>query len=173
MQKVNFWGIIAWHLNTLRDGEGRLLWSDIGVFYGLPVLFGLGFAWVGCGISKDAFGLSITVFSIFAALLLSVQVALYSVALRPLSPPADLKKSKKFDEMRKSRDGLIKELNDNISYLILMSVIYITILLACYVASWTGIVASAIVLALYVHFFLTLLMVVKRASIVFSREYEA
>lgn len=173
MQKINIFGIVAWHLNSLRDDAGKVLWSDIGTFYGLPIAVGVIFSFLDGRIPKDALGLSITVFSIFAALLLSVQVALYSVSLRPLSQPDDPKKIKSFEDLKRSRDSLIKELNDNISYLILLSVIFITMLLFAYVMQWECPPASGIVFSLYVHFFLTLLMVVKRASIVFSREYEA
>ncbi|MCT7373440.1 hypothetical protein [Chelativorans salis] len=173
MQKINVFGIVSWHLNTLRNEKGRLLWSDIGTFYGVPIAMGLVFFLLNWRIPKDAFGLSITVFSIFAALLLSVQVALYSVSLRPLLPPNDPKKIKNFEDLKRSRDSLIRELNDNISYLILLSVLFITMLLAAYVMRCQGPLVSGLVFALYVHFFLTLLMIVKRASIVFSREYES
>jgi len=173
MQKINVFGIVAWHINTLRNAERKLSWSDICTFYGVPILLGVVFYVLCWTISKEALGLSITVFSIFAALLLSVQVALYSVSLRPLSEPDDPKKIKSFEEVKRSRDSLMKELNDNISYLILLSVVFITLLLACYVMEWVGSFASSTVFAIYVHFFLTLLMVVKRASIVFSREYES
>jgi sterol desaturase/sphingolipid hydroxylase (fatty acid hydroxylase superfamily) len=173
MQKINVCGIVIWHLNTLRNADGRLLWSDVFTFYALPIILGALFYWLEWVVSKDALGLSITVFSIFAALLLSVQVALYNVSLRPLSEPKDPKKRKSFEDIKKNRDSLMKELNDNISYLIVLSVVFITVLLACYVMGWERGFASAAVFAIYVHFFLTLLMVVKRASIVFSREYES
>lgn len=150
-----------------------MLLSDIFTFYAMPIVLGV-VCFVAClRISKDAIGLSITVFSIFAALLLSVQVALYSVSLRPLSPPSDAKKSKLFEAIKNGRSALIRELNDNISYLILLSVVFITTLLVTYIASPGGILSSSICAAIYLHFFLTLLMVVKRASIVFSREYES
>ena len=172
MQKVNITGIVVRHLKSLRDNEDKLLWSDVAVFYSLPVLIGV-VMYVACGsIPKDAIGLSISVFSIFAALLLSVQVALYSVSLRPLSPPTDPKKTKLFDVISSGRGKMIRELSDNISYLILLAVVFITILLAMFALNWQDGVASAVAVTLYAHFFLTLLMVVKRSSIVFSREYE-
>ncbi|WP_316204976.1 MULTISPECIES: hypothetical protein [unclassified Bradyrhizobium] len=172
MQKVNVLNIVVSHLNSLRDDDGRFLWSDILMFFGVPLLASIAFYLCGGTISKDALGQSITAFSIFAALLLSVQVALYNVSLRPISAPDDPRKKKKFDEVNLTRFALMKDLNDNVSYLILLSVCFVTLFLAAYVLEWKGEFASAAGFALYTHFFLTLLMVVKRASIVFSRAYE-
>ncbi|KFL30638.1 hypothetical protein JP75_14280 [Devosia riboflavina] len=172
MQKVNIFGIVTGHLDSLRNSDGKFLLSDILTFYVLPVLVGVFCLLVCFKISKDAIGLSISVFSIFAALLLSVQVALYSVSLRPLSPPADQKKNKVFEKVKEERGAVIRELNNNISYLVLLSVFFITALLLAYIVNPGGVISSALCVAIYVHFFLTLLMVVKRASIVFSREYE-
>lgn len=173
MQKINVLSIVGRHLRSLSDGRGRLLWTDLVTFYGFPLVAGALFYIFGWCISREALGLSITVFSVFAALLLSVQVTLYSVSLRPLSEPSDPKKISAFKEQKSSRDALIRELNDNISYAILLSVIFITLLLICYIGEWFDMLASAGIIALYVHFFLTLLMIVKRSSIVFSREYES
>ncbi|HWL06761.1 MAG TPA: hypothetical protein VNQ99_17795 [Xanthobacteraceae bacterium] len=172
MQKVNIACIFAAHFQTLRDDRGRFLWSDVAVFCGIPVLSGLAFYWVGGVVGKDAFGQSITAFSIFAALLLSVQVALYNVSLRPLSEPEDGRLKRRYTEISKARNGLMKDLNDNVSYLILLSVCFVTMFLAAYVMDLKGAAVSVAAFAIYIHFFLTLLMVVKRASIVFSRAYE-
>lgn len=172
MQKINVLYIVVSHLNSLRNENGRFLWLDVALFFGLPVIAGFVFCLAGGIVSKEAFGQSITAFSIFAALLLSVQVALYSVLLRPISPPEDVRQRKRFDEVNRTRNELMKELNDNVSYLILLSVCSVTVFLAAYVMDWTGGLFSGIAFALYIHFFLTLLMVVKRASIVFSRAYE-
>lgn len=172
MQKINICHIVALHLTSLRDGGGRIMISDILVFFVLPFLASLGSYFLGVIVPKDAVSLSVTVLSIFSALLLSVQVALYSVSLRPMQPPEDLKKKTAFENIRKSRDKLIKELNDNISYLILVSVFFITLLLGVSVMAMFDRLSSSVILGVYVHFILTLLMVVKRASVVLSREYE-
>ncbi|MDB5616213.1 hypothetical protein [Tardiphaga sp.] len=173
MQKINITSIVMSHLNSLRDDGGTFLWSDVAVFFGAPLVTGALFGYFGGAISKDAFGQSITAFSVFAALLLSVQVALYNVSLRPISAPEDRRKRKQFDEVNMTRFELMKDLNDNVSYLILLSVCFVTIFLAAYVMDWKGAWVSAAGFAIYAHFFLTLLMVVKRASIVFSRAYES
>jgi hypothetical protein len=172
MQKINFANIVLSHINSLRDDRDAFLWSDVILFFGAPLLAGALFGYFGGAVSKDAFGQSITAFSIFAALLLSVQVALYNVSLRPISPPEDPREKKRFDLINATRFELMKDLNDNVSYLILLSVCSVTIFLAAFVMDWRGAWVSGAGFTLYVHFFLTLLMVVNRASIVFSRAYD-
>ncbi|MES0098506.1 hypothetical protein [Mesorhizobium sp. M0019] len=173
MQKINIFGIVGCHLRTLSNSEGKILWSDMALFYGLPLVIADFVAIMHWNISGDAFDLSITVFSIFAALLLSVQVALYGVSLRAMNAPKDDKKIKSFNAIKASRNVVIKELNDNISYLIMLAVVLVTVFLAATAMKLEGPLLSAFAVGAYVHFFLTLLVVVKRASIVFSREYEA
>jgi len=172
MQKINVISIVIRHLKTLSHDDGSLVWSDLLTFYLIPVVAGAAFFYFNWRVPKDAVALSISVFSIFAALLLSVQVALYSVSLRALPVPEDPKERTAFKGRVAIRSTVMRELNDNIAYLVLLSVVWVTALLALFVTSCHGRVASALVLAMYVHFFLTLLMVVKRSGIVFSGEYE-
>jgi hypothetical protein len=172
MQKINICSIVIRHFGTLRNARGGFPLSDALTFVVVPILFGAVLGWAGVCISASALELSTTVFSVFAALLLSVQVALYSVSLRQMQKPTDAKLEKHFESVKTNRRLLIKELNDNISYLILLSVLYITIFLGAYIWGKQSSALSGVIAALYLHFLFTLLMVVKRASIVFSREYE-
>lgn len=172
MQKINIMSVLAAHLDTFREDSGKLLKIDMFVFYVIPLAVACVLVFFKWQVPEKALELSISVFSIFAALLLSVQVALYSVSLRDISPPDDNKKLKSFEELKKIRKTLIRELNNNISYLILLSVFTVTVTLLLFFMSAPRLYGSAIAVALYTHFFLTLIMVIKRASIVFSREYE-
>lgn len=172
MQKINVISVIRSHIDTLRDG-GKIVRDDFLLFYLLPLIMGIASAYMKWEVPEKALELSISVFSIFAALLLSVQVAMYGVALRDISAPEDKKKLTHFNEMKKVRNGLIRELNSNISYLILLSVLTVTVTLLLFFFSAPRIYGSGVALTLYIHFFLTLLMVIKRSSIVFSREYES
>jgi hypothetical protein len=174
MHKINIIGIIIAHLRTLRSGEAKKISKlDFFVMYIFPIFVGIAAYLTGWCISSSAIELSVTVYSIFAALLLSVQVALYGVSLRPLKPPADSKKQKEFNIVKEVRRSILSELNDNVSYLILLSIFFVTILLIIAINDNVGIAETALAVTMYLHFFVTLLMVVKRASIVFSREYEA
>ncbi|MGV1869707.1 hypothetical protein [Agrobacterium rosae] len=172
MHKINVSSVIKSHLNTLSD-NGRFMRDDLLLFYLLPFLIGASVVLMRWEVPEKALELSISVFSIFAALLLSVQVAMYGVALRGITQPDDPKKAKHFKELKANRDLLLKELNSNISYLILLSVITVTVTLVLFFLTPPRIYGSGIAICLYLHFFLTLLMVIKRSSIVFSREYES
>jgi len=171
MQKINVASVIKAHLETLSQGN-RLVRDDFLLFYLAPFLCGISFVIFKAEVPEKALELSISVFSIFAALLLSVQVAMYGVALRGVTPPDDAKKIKHFEELKANRDLLLKQLNSNISYLILLSVITVTVTLVLFFLKPPRVYGSALVVFFYIHFFLTLLMVIKRSSIVFSREYD-
>lgn len=173
MNKINFSTIIISHINTLRGDNGRLQWGDLVLFYILPLSIGILAFFICWEVPEKALELSISVFSIFAALLLSVQVALYSVSLRGITKPEDQNKIKNYERRLRERKLLIKELNDNVSYLMLLSVITVSITLGMFFVSSPKLLWSALVIAFFIHFLLTILMVVKRASIVFSREYES
>ncbi len=172
MHKINILSVVCSHLDTLKGKNGGFFWDGV-VFYFAPLAVGAFTAYMRWEVPEKALELSISVFSIFAALLLSVQVAMYSVSLRDLSPPEDVKKIKHFEDLKAVRNNLIKELNSNISYLILLSVVTVTSTLLLFFLKSPRIYGSSVAIFLYLHFFLTLLMVIKRSSIVFSREYES
>ena len=67
---------------------------------------------------------------------------------------------------------LLKEVNSNISYLILISVVAIVLFLFLYTSEKTGRSAAAVSWTIYIHFVLNLLMVVKRSHILFRKEYD-
>ncbi|WP_155734819.1 hypothetical protein [Rhodovulum sulfidophilum] len=144
---------------------------DILAFYFLPALFGFSLFWFCVGLGDEVFGVSISVFSIFSALLFSAQVAMYGVfrADRKFSqdPITQAGEKDRLEEVR----VLLREINTNISYLILVSFSSVTIFLALYVLDLPERLESAILGFLYLHFLLTLLMVIKRSHEVFDSEY--
>ncbi|MGU3577082.1 hypothetical protein ACLBWZ_16325 [Brucellaceae bacterium C25G] len=172
MHKINVLSIVNSHLRSLQNPNGKLSIGDVFTFYGIPLLLGALIVLFQWEVPEKTIELSISVFSIFAALLLSVQVALYGVSLRPLEKPSDTKKLKRFEALKSQRRTLMRELNDNISYLILLSVITVTLTLIIFFFDCPRVWGGGLAVVLYSHFFLTLLMVIKRASIVFSREYD-
>lgn len=82
MQKINVTTVVKNHLRTFKDEKGSWSKADILTFFVVPLAFGVVVVWSQWQVPEKALELSISVFSIFAALLLSVQVALYSVSLR-------------------------------------------------------------------------------------------
>lgn len=173
MQKLNLLNIVLEHIGTLRkDGASRISALDIFTFYGIPASASIAAYYYCFYLDNGAISLTVTVFSIFAALLLSVQVALYSVSSREMKAPDDPKKLSHHNKQMGERKKLLKEVNINISYLLLLSVIFLTLAILFYVFSFPKRMEASAVSFLYLHFFMTLLMVVKRASIVFSKEYD-
>ncbi|MCX8996030.1 hypothetical protein NOF55_02830 [Rhizobiaceae bacterium BDR2-2] len=158
---------------TLKvDGETRYHRPDILLFFILPLLMAVIASALGASIDRDTFNVSISVFAIFSALLLNVQIALFGISQREWKYEGDelsddLKK-KKLEERRE----LLGELNTNISYLIVVSCLAVTAFLIFYVMKQTSSIETLISIWLYAHFFLTLLMVIKRAHALFQKEYE-
>jgi hypothetical protein len=110
------------HLNTLRNGETKnIAFFDIALFYLLPLICGLLALFLSCSVTDEFFNVSITFFGIFIALLINVQVAIFGIFLRKWDLPAD----ERFAEIRleklAQRDRLLREVNANLSYLILIS----------------------------------------------------
>lgn len=171
--KANILHILKAHLATLKvDGETRYHRPDILLFFLLPLLIAV-IAWaLGTTIDRDTFNVSISVFAIFSALLLNVQIALFSISQREWKREddelSDDLKKKKLAERRE----LLGELNTNISYLIVVSCLAVTAFLGFYVVKEANSIATPISIWLYAHFFLTLLMVIKRAHALFQKEYE-
>jgi hypothetical protein len=175
--KINVWFIVSEHIKTLSvdggNGESKKSAVDISIFYLLPLALGF-FAWWFCFEVKEAvYELSVSVFAIFSALLLSVQVAMYGVfrSERKISNDKviDEASKAKVDELR----GLLCEINTNISYLILVSCIAVSIFLLFFAVRLPPSIETGLLIAIYAHFILTVAMVLKRAHLVFDAEYRS
>ncbi len=66
---------------------------------------------------------------------------------------------------------LLREVNSNVSYLILLSCLAVTIFLMFFAGSLPEAIEAGILIALYIHFLLTVAMVLKRAHEIFDSEY--
>jgi hypothetical protein len=141
------------------------------VFYTMPIFIGCAVYISHIKLEKDVYSVSITFFGIFLALLLNLQVAIFAIFQRKWNLPKDsrLKEIQK-DTIQKRRE-LLSDLNANVSYLTMMSCINLVIMLFFYIYhTGTGWI-SAFTIALYVHFLLTLLMIIKRSHALFQKEY--
>ena len=171
--KVNIWQIILDHIDTLRNDVSKKISAvDIIIFFLLPVLVGVAAPYFYIEMSKEFYSISITFFGIFVALLLNFQVATFGIYNRKWNLSKDEKLSQMQKEELETRKLLLKQTNSNISYLILISSISILLFLFLFAAEKTGRTAAAISCIIYVHFILTLLMVVKRCHILFRKEYD-
>lgn len=169
MQKINILIILRDHLSTLTDdNSGKISWLDIGFFYCLPIALGVAFYLHPIALPSSIEGALIAVFSVFGALLFSAQVALYS--LSPSAPDEcgdPIQNAANIERARKEKN-FFKDVNYNVSYLILLSCIFLILFIALMVASASARVEGAVLTFAVTHFFLSLLMLVKRSHVAFS-----
>jgi len=178
--KIDVFGIVRGHLATLYDiKSNRLDLDDMIIFFVIPIVLAA-LPWLTTlSIAKEGFNVSITFFGIFVALLLNIQVAIFSVFQREWREIANPRSRKLQAEELKDRNKLLGEINTNISYLMIIGCFALASFLGLYLAtsaqslidSLLGRIASSFCIIVYAHFLLTFLMVVKRAHALFQKEY--
>lgn len=172
MRKINIFIIFSDHLSTLyNDKTGKMSLWDVATFYGLPIVFGALYYLFPFPLPNDINTALIAVFSVFAALLFSAQMALYGLSPQPPQksndPTTYSREHRRFERDRK----YFSDVNFNVSYLILLSCISLIVFLTMLTASLPQVIEGAILSVFVSHFFLTLLMLVKRTHIAFSSKY--
>jgi hydrogenase-4 membrane subunit HyfE len=170
--KIAVGTIVRDHFATLKDaGRSTISYVDVIVFYVLPIAAGVA-AYATCfRLTKDVYNVSVTFFGIFLALLLNLQVAIFAIFQRKWKDMHDERLQHIQEETLKARKALLGELNANISYLTLMSCLGLGAVLIFYVKDMQAGWPPATTVALYAHFLLTLLMIVKRSHAIFQKEY--
>jgi hypothetical protein len=168
--KIDVTRIIVAQVRTMRDNSTqRYSVSDLLVFYGLPIVLGVGGAYYGWKFSTDVLNALLAAFSIFAGLLLNLLILVYTLSSQTEHPAA----------LSKIRMALIKELHDNIAYSILVSIVIVvaTMIAVAYLKmherppemAFTARWVAAIVIFLTTNFVLTLLMILKRIYIMLNQ----
>ena len=145
--------------------------SDIILFYILPLIAAIISYCVSVYLKPEAYNISITFFGSFIALILNIQVAMFSIFQRKWEMPSDKRVAASMAGTLADRKKLLIELNANLSYLILVCCVALVLSLLSFIMSFDNCVVPAVVVFLYAHFLLTLLMVVKRAHALFHKEY--
>lgn len=177
MSKINILDIILAHYTSVFDGSAWQKLKDAIVFFLFPILCGYLFFQSIENISSDLRGLFVTVFSIFSALLFSAQIGLF--ALRRSSQYehlADIEKQARIAQDKKF-NGFLKSFSANTSYLIVISAITLALFVIEYIvdpstqAEGYSRLLDATIISLAVHFFLTLLMVLKRFFVAYEASY--
>jgi hypothetical protein len=172
MMKIGLTSVLKAHFETLRNlGDTKVSYLDILIFYGFPIALGI-VSWFAClRLSSEVYSASISVFAIFSALLFSVQVAMYGVFRSDRKTTGDAILDR--DQRKNAEDTrkLLREINANVSYLIFVSCVAVTIFLVFFAAPIPEVVEAGILIALYLHFLLTVAMVLKRSHEVFDAEY--
>lgn len=170
--KINVLSIVRDHFETLYDSRSnRSSMFDIVLFYVFPIVAGISSYYAGALLKPEAYTVSITFFGIFVALILNIQVAMFSIFQRKWEMPSDKRVAASMADTLAGRKKLLIELNANLSYLILVCCVALVLSLLSFIKSFDNCVIPAVMVFLYAHFLLTLLMVVKRAHALFHKEY--
>lgn len=176
MDKVDVRRIVVDHVRTLHaPGSPSLDWEDIVVFFGLPVFAGLlylAFANPPSDGNKIDEVL-VASFSIFAALLLNIQVFLLGFHLPSLVQGGEGTEQSAEERAlaaakAETRVLFYREMFSNISYSILLAMgIVVITLLAIFCQIEHSRLIKFFQFILILHFALTLLMVMKRVHVLF------
>ena len=171
--KIDFRLILVDHFHTLRNAtNGKVNWWDIFVLYCSPFAVS-GLSYYFClNFDRDVISVSLTFFGIFLALMLNIQVAIFSVFQRSWRFSEDERIRKSQQDYLKMRRDLLKELNATISYLSLFCVLATCLFLVMFILKLHGRIESAISVYVFAHFILMFLIVAKRAHILFKKEYD-
>jgi hypothetical protein len=168
MKKINILRIVVDHFGTLRNYQtGQLSISDLAVFLLLPIAGASACAYFKITFDKDALIAVLTAFSIFAGLLFSLLLLVFSLT----------DKNDAQSMLFATRKQLIGELYENISFAILASIGVVTLTIIAVLRKapvdqnagaiavvdrgTSPIVTFALVL-LMSNFILTILMILKR-----------
>lgn len=171
--KINVYSIIIAHIQTLCNFHTKKTSvCDIMVFYVFPLICGFLSLYFNISFDINSYGLSITFFGIFIALLLNIQVAIFSIFQRKWENPSDDQLKKLQLKKISERKQLLSELNSNISYLIVFSIFSLILSMIFYLFKIKFAFAASISIFNYVHFGLTILMIVKRSHALFQKEYD-
>lgn len=177
--KTNIKRIVCDHLETLHDHSNGKRWdvADVFAMAGLPLASLAASLYWRVRLPDSLVNAGITAFSVFAGLLLSVLVLLYSVVQSDKPrPPGSPPLSSDEENRLRLRKQFLKQVHANVSFAILeaVSVIVLSLfLLACPASGWQAQCAvglTAALIALTVNFLLTLLMVLKRIHVLIEKE---
>ncbi len=177
MSKLNIFGIVYAHFASFLDGSIWQKAKDICIFILIPIIFSYLFWAYKGNLSPELRNLFVTVFSIFSALLFSAQIGLF--ALR--RPKTEKNLGDIEENLRKNQDDefnrFLKEFSANTSYLILISTFALFLFVIEFIVDPDGnasnytLLLDAAIIFISFHFFLTLLMVLKRFFVAYEASY--
>lgn len=93
--------------------------------FGIPIFMSLISMFVMNGVGDSELSALISAFSIFSALLVTAMFSIYSIALIPEKTSDDPIKKEQYERQKLDERKIISQLNDNISYLILIGVVIV------------------------------------------------
>lgn len=170
--KVDFRQILLDHISTLHVAcSARVSIFDLALFYGAPAGLAVIAVILKFESSPELASLSVTFFGIFAALLLNIQVAMFSVFQRKWKHPSDPRLMEILRLKLEARRKLLMEINANISYLLLISCLALFFFVMIFALHLRTLASSAFAVFIYTHFPMTMIMAIKRSHALFQKEY--
>ncbi len=163
--------IITNHYRSFTPADKKTLIRNYLIMLIFPLIAPIMIFWVPVSDKNSLYSISISVFSIFAALLFSVQIALYGIFQSKKNFSSDEKIKKIQEGNFELRDELLRTLNYNVSYLILFCIVALTILLSFDLFNMSALGEQYVSLVLYLHFGISVTLVLGRAHTLFDNEY--
>ncbi|MEM5475315.1 hypothetical protein [Pacificibacter sp. AS14] len=173
MNKINIASIVVEHFATLTDDRsGKVSLADCLTFVGLPLVFAAVAYFSNLPMPSGLTSILVAIFSIFAALLFSSQIALYSLMpRRPCRVNDEILHEKRLKKFKRQK-AFFKQVNANTSYLILIATCSLLAFLILEVLPIRSSIEGAVMTFVVAHFFLTLILMIKRTSIAFKIGHE-
>ncbi|XHX60407.1 hypothetical protein ACFIO0_18375 [Pseudosulfitobacter sp. SM2401] len=152
-------------------------------FFGVPLGVGIATHAFCVQIPNEQFSSLISVYAIFSALLFGAQISAFSIfrsltefqtsRVKPNEEDPVLKASIESDATKRISDLKLafKDINSNISYLIMTAVILLSILITFAISGVANVFSSSVVISLTAHLVLVLTMVIKQCHLIFSAAY--
>ncbi len=177
MGKINIFAIVHSHFRSIFDDGWIVNLINFVVFFLVPAAASVPFFRSSASISVELRDLLVTVFAIFSALLFSAQIGLFT--LRRSDSYRELPKIEA--SVRQKKDDVFNEFlrgfSANTSYLILISALALFLFAFECLMDPTGkdpnqvSVLDGALIFLSFHFFLSLLMVLKRFFVAYEASY--
>ena len=171
--KIKIYQIIKKHFSTLvNDRNKKISFLDYITFVILPLIISV-FSVVILKISITDVNVLLTVFSIFAALLLNFLMLIIQAKDNIEKEMKELKETDQKIETYKKLSQGTSQTYYNVSYSILLSIISILLLLLLDIFKITGIfsyILNGSILFTSISFFLCLFMILKRIFILFNEK---
>lgn len=169
MDKIDVRPVIARHVETLSDaGTGRIKWTDIFLFFVLPLLGGIVLVTIRFGFRIDAVNGFLNAFAIFTGLLLNVLVLVFTLAAASSPLNVDLR----------LRKEVLRQVFVNICFAIInaVAVVCTAMVALAYMrgipGATTGRIATLLLTAITMNFVFTLVMIIRRMYFLLDKELE-
>ena len=171
--KINFSITLKDHFLSLSNANGNPSFVDYIIFFIFPISLGIMAAYLDVKIHEGAMGSLLAIASIFAALLLNVQVALFGIFQIKPKLSEDIKLTNIEKQKISDRKRVLIEVNANIAYTILVCIILCCLIFLFNLIDFSLKLTSGILVALSSHIILNIFMIVKRSYVLFSNEYKS